>query len=225
MDRILDWNIVREPFQRINLLSFFFKLFSSPPNQDLIDQIITILGSISNNSEINKLDIIIENIKSNKISLNDLKIEFTSLFISPDVLNVRPFASAYLDPLNGSARGDIITMGGQITKRLKTHFNIMGYDYEKYMFNLPDHLASLIGFLISLSNKEIELLTQGKNSANQINDIKNNQLEFLDSYVLPWLPLMFDKLVKNPVSDFYTEFVRILIDIFNEWKNILLKET
>lgn len=128
--------------------------------------------------------------------LEQLKIDYSKLFVGPFKLLASPYGSTYLE-------GSEVLMGDS-TMDVKNF-----YGQEGLFLNIkeaPDHIAIELEFMCFLIFKEIEAIKTPDQEKENYYLIK--QLSFLETHIGRWIPEFTDKVIANAQTEFYKNLAR-----------------
>jgi len=145
--------------------------------------------------------------KSEEISL-DLAREYTRLFISgfPHVV-APPYGSIYLEK-----EGLVF---GKTTSEVLRFYHEAGFTLKEDLKDLPDHIAHELEFMGILTGQEAQ--TSGTEKVK----LEEVQMNFLSCFILPWVPLLCDKIVEHSRSPFYRKLGNLTREFISLEKNYL----
>lgn len=125
----------------------------------------------------------------NNYSNLDLLREYTKIFLGPFDIIAHPYASVYLEGY---------TLNGEITQRILHFYNQCGLLFDEDVKDLPDNIVVMLQFLNYLFENEI----QGNNDFLNI-DWKSKRNEFVDLYIITWVPKFIEKIINGTQNEFY----------------------
>lgn len=131
-------------------------------------------------------------------ALQDLKVEYTRLFVGPGPAVAAPYESVYLD---GTAKGQPGTVMGESTLAVQREYDREGLQLSPDHRDLPDHVAVELEFLYYLCNAEAEAWRRG--DPDEARRLRNRQREFLGRHLSRWLPELADRVARGSRHPFY----------------------
>jgi len=90
------------------------------------------------------------------------------------------------------------TLNGEITQRILHFYNQCGLLFDEDVKDLPDNIVVMLQFLNYLFENEI----QGNNDFLNI-DWKSKRNEFVDLYIITWVPKFIEKIINGTQNEFY----------------------
>lgn len=137
-------------------------------------------------AEINQID-----------DLEQLKIDFTRLFIGPYSLPAPPYGSIYLDQER--------KIMGDSTMDVKARYEHFGLGLSSGFKDVPDHIAAELEFMFFLIYKEIDATRADE--PEQTCDILSWQKSFLDDHLNMWISDFAEGVIEHSGTDFYRYLV------------------
>jgi len=125
--------------------------------------------------------------------LEQLKIEFTRLFVGPYGLKAPPYGSIYLE-------GERKFMG-ESTTDVMGQYKDVGIVVSDSFREAPDHIAAELEFMYFLIFKEIETIRSETEGTPQ--DFLSRQKEFLQRHLGMWVEAFSSVIKKHAESNFY----------------------
>lgn len=131
-------------------------------------------------------------------SLESLAVEHARLFIGPFRLVAPPYGSFYLE--------DGKTVMGDSTAAALTFYRDCGLKMAADFFELPDHITVELEFLsfLAFGQQQAEATANGDESGRLV----RLQLEFLDRFLMPWLPSFTEAIISDGEASFYQAVAR-----------------
>lgn len=190
--------MIEELKDEVYLYNLLRQLLLKEPTKELINDLSKIEPVNEAGDEINYgLRILIESIRKNQYRLDEwleeLAIEYASLFIGPQNPSAVPYASFYLSESRSLMTEETI----DVRKRyLEAGMAV------KELYSIPDdHIGIELEFIYYLTQKIIELFEQGeREDASRLFEIRE---DFLREHMRKWLPLFADKILESTNEDFY----------------------
>lgn len=136
--------------------------------------------------------------------LEQLKIDFSKLFVGPYKLLASPYGSTYLE-------GDEILMGGSTTD-VKNRYEKEGLNLN--IKEVPDHIAIELEFLYFLILKEIEAIKTSDQEKENYYQVK--QLSFLETHIGSWVSEFTDNVIVYAQTEFYKNLAKITKSFIEE---------
>ncbi|MDP4083607.1 MAG: molecular chaperone TorD family protein [Bacillota bacterium] len=185
---------------RKNFYQFLIFLFSEPKNNEYFIE-------IRDNGKMNELE---EMGKGGQLlhhfflSLTDEKIkaekeEYSRLFLGPGPIRAPLWASFYLSKDH--------LLFDESTYQVRKFYHQYGLQYIKENNEPDDHLLLEIEFMVSLIDSCSE-----ETDRFQINRLLADQIYFLTTHLLPWIPAFMKTVIKNTESQLYKGAVLLLHD-------------
>lgn len=190
---------------RSNIYQFLSQVYLAPPSEKFIKRIIKpgfleslidILGYSAHESE--KLRIYLTS-KTPEELLDELVVEYNSLFEIPTSRYIKPYESVYLDSreINGSDYGGLVM--GPSTIQVKDIYLSAGMVLSGSFKDLPDHLAVELEFMAYLADKESKL----SDSAAKADEFLVLQYQFLKNHLSQWVDMVCEAILDNTENPFY----------------------
>jgi TorA maturation chaperone TorD len=187
--------------------------FAAEPNRDLLTQ----LQSPALLDLFKELDIDLGEsfyTKDEETLLEELAVEFTSLFIGPG-----HFISPHESVHHIRDDGDYGRLWGADTVAVKKIIEATGLSYQIEFGGMPDHIAAELEFMQKLE----ERYTQAKEESET--DLAQNLIQiksrFLDEHLLAWAPEFCEKVMENANFPFYREIARVARDFLQQEGELL----
>ena len=130
--------------------------------------------------------------------LDQLKIDFTRLFIGPYSLPAPPYGSIYLEKER--------KIMGDSTMDVKARYENFGLGLSKRFKDVPDHIASELEFMFFLIYNEIGAIRADE--PEQTCDFLSEQKSFLSDHLNMWISDFADGVIKHAGTDFYRHLVQ-----------------
>jgi len=130
--------------------------------------------------------------------IEQLKIDYSMLFVGPFKLLAPPYGSVYLE---GGRR-----IMGESTLDAHTRYREVGLDISGDFKEVPDHIAIELEFMYYLVLKEIEAI--GKSDFESTIDYLKKQKGFLEDHLGAWVPELAAVMEKNAKTEFYRDLAR-----------------
>jgi len=130
------------------------------------------------------------------VEIEQLRVEFTRLFVGPFKVLASPYGSAYLD--------DNRIMGDS-TLDVQNRYKNEGL--KVILKDAPDHIAMELEFMYYLSGNEAE--ASNINNLEIVQSYKQKQLSFLQDHLASWLPSFVEKVQKHAQTDFYKNLAHL----------------
>jgi putative dimethyl sulfoxide reductase chaperone len=126
---------------------------------------------------------------------DEMRIEYSRLFVGPFKLPAPPYGSVYLD--------DGRRLMGDSTIDAIRRYREAGVDVDPVQEDVPDHIAIELEFMAYLVHLQEEAATAEDSDA--LRDALDKQIGFLDRHLCAWVP-EFAAIVKaESESAFYTD--------------------
>lgn len=131
--------------------------------------------------------------------LEQLKIDFSGLFVGPFKLLAPPYGSVYLE----SGR----QVMGASTVDAQNRYKEAGLDISGNVKEAPDHIALELEFMYYLVFKEIESLEQ--TGLEKMIDYQKKQRQFLERHLGVWVSKFAANVEKYATTDFYRNLAAV----------------
>jgi TorA maturation chaperone TorD len=133
-----------------------------------------------------------------KISLDELVVEHSRLFMGPFKLVAPPYGSVWLDQQK--------SVMGDSTAKVAAFYHANGLHLAADFHELPDHFAVELEFMSYLAFKQREAVAAGDPlEADRLRDL---QREFLGTFLLPWLEPFTNAIIEDAEAPFYQAIAR-----------------
>ncbi|MFN3921454.1 MAG: molecular chaperone [Caldimicrobium sp.] len=139
-------------------------------------------------------------------SIEELLVEYTRLFIGSTEYIAPPYASFYIE---GRLMGDSAVKTLEFYKKA-------GLDLKEDFTELPDHIAVEFEFMSYLISQEVKSLYE--KNFEQADKFHQLQREFLDNYLIIWIPAFCNKIKKGTQNKFYYLLAEFLQSFINAQK-------
>jgi len=133
-----------------------------------------------------------------RTNLDQLKVDFSKLFVGPYKLFAAPYGSVYLD-------GERKIMGDS-TLDVKKRYREAGLDTAKNFKDAPDHISAELEFMYYLIFKEIEAFSNSDTETG-IGFIQK-QKSFLEGHLLAWVPEFAKSIIEYAQNSFYLNLAK-----------------
>ncbi len=138
----------------------------------------------------------------------ELLVEYARLFVGPHELTAPPYGSVYLD-------GQREVMGPS-TREVIRFYQDEGLALDEGHAELPDHITVELEFLYYLITCEIKALRSG--DAGESLRLFNKQKNFLDTYVLKWVPRFCRGIEAETALEYYRTLAACLSAFLTEFE-------
>lgn len=129
------------------------------------------------------------------VSVDELKIEYTRLFVGPFALPAPPYGSVYLD--------DGRRLMGDSTIDAVRRYREVGIEMDPVQHDVPDHIAVELEFMAYLLH--LEQVAAADDDA--VEKALERQESFLEKHLCAWVPIFAEKVEQDTESAFYHELV------------------
>jgi len=146
-------------------------------------------------------------------SLEELRLEYTRLFLGPDTLPSPPWESAY--------RSESKTIFVKETLEVRNEYGKFGLSFEKEGSEPDDHVGLELEFLYHLCAEVEEAI--GQRDWLKVVEGLEAQRDFFDRHVNLWTPLFFEDLFSNARTLFYKGIAKFTTG-FLQWDYLMLLE-
>lgn len=137
-----------------------------------------------------------------ELSSDDLKSEYTRLFIGPEELKAAPWESVFV-----SGDGTLFTAE---TLTVRKFYKAQGFIPAEYPHVADDHIAIELDFMAKLAARALE-----DHNSDEGKVALEASEKFLQEHLLEWVPLYLDK-AKETHALFYPILVEVLYDYLKE---------
>lgn len=132
------------------------------------------------------------------ISLDELVVEHTRLFMGPFKLVAPPYGSVWLDEQK--------SVMGDSTAKVAAFYHANGLHLADDFHELPDHFAVELEFMSYLAFQQRGAAAAGDTlEADRLRDL---QRQFLGTFLLPWLGPFTDAVIEDAEAPFYQAIAR-----------------
>lgn len=128
-----------------------------------------------------------------KIPIDQLKLDYSRLFVGPYKLLAPPYGSVYLE-----GEG---TLMGNSTLDVRNRYREAGLDTSENHKEAPDHISAELEFMYYLIFKEVESI--GKSDLEDAEDYLERQKRFLEDHLGAWVSEFADRVEENAETEFY----------------------
>lgn len=137
---------------------------------------------------------------------DELKVEYSRLFVGPFELLAPPYGSVYLEQKR--------KLMGDSTMAVKKMYQAAGLSLNEK--EAPDHIAFELEFMHYLCHAEIEAKAQGQD--NKALDSARMQAEFMEKLLAPWIPPFCEDIRQGSENSFYSSVADCLEAFATEMK-------
>jgi TorA maturation chaperone TorD len=121
----------------------------------------------------------------------ELQVAHAELFLGPFELKASPYGSTYLEKER--------TIMGDSTMEVLNHYRKAGLEVD--IQEPPDHISIELEFLSYLYVLEVEAIQNG--DIKKVAEIQQQQKQFLETYVIPWMPDLILNIRSGTKNPFY----------------------
>jgi putative dimethyl sulfoxide reductase chaperone len=132
-----------------------------------------------------------------QISADDLRLEYSRLFVGPFSLPAPPYGSVYLE--------DGRRLMGDSTVDVVRRYREVGIDIDPSQSDVPDHIAIELEFMSCLVHIEEEAASTG--DADALKDALQRQESFLEDHLCAWVPQFTAAVTQDSESAFFGQLV------------------
>lgn len=133
-----------------------------------------------------------------KIPIDQLKVDYSRLFVGPYKLLAPPYGSVYLE-----GEG---TLMGNSTLDVRNRYREAGLDISNVHKEAPDHISAELEFMYYLIFKEMESINKSDLEAGK--DYLEGQKRFLEDHLGAWVSEFADRVEENAETEFYKNLAR-----------------
>lgn len=161
---------------------------------------------------VNKLKRSLKKISAENIEfLDDLRSDYTRMFIGPNDLPAPPWESSYLNE-------DKLLFQEETLQVRKSYLKYK-YLNKNYPHEADDHIALELDFMARLSLKTIEL-EEARDILDVVEILRDQQL-FLENHLIKWVPEFTDNIEQSAKTDYFVALAYILKGFIDyDFKNI-----
>jgi len=146
-----------------------------------------------------ELELVEESLRSEGMSLQQLKIEHSRLFVGPFALGAPPYESYYRE------KGLVM---GESTVDVLRFYREAGFCISEDFKDAPDHIVLQVNFLAEMCAAEHALLQE--NNSEQAEVVRDKTAHFLVKHLLQWLGPFYAAVQKNADYPYYPAIVRMV---------------
>ncbi len=139
------------------------------------------------------------------ILLDDLKNEYTYLFIGPTKLPAPPWESVYI------SKERLIFQ--ESTLKVRRAYLKYGFLPSNYPHEADDHLALELDFMVHLANLTFQVFEKGDET--QLKTLLNDQKDFLQQHLLVWIGDFTKLMLEAKTSYLYPKMTKVTELILN----------
>ncbi len=144
------------------------------------------------------------------LSLKELEIEYSRLFLGPFSLLVPPYESCFREERRAM---------GETTMAVARLYKKAGFVVDSWFKEPPDHIALELSFLAELDELESKTQAQGNNSLGGA--VRALQREFLASHLLLWAGAFQEAVQQKATLVFYPAMARIMVEaVKSHWQRL-----
>lgn len=136
-----------------------------------------------------------------ELSLTDLEVEYSRLFVGPFSLPVPPYESCFRE--KGKVMGDT-------TMAVAHFYQKGGFEVEREIKEPPDHIALELSFLAELCALESKFAEQENTSLTE--SAKAMQRDFLANHLLAWAEAFQEAVQQKAILIFYPAMAKIMVE-------------
>jgi len=191
---------------RRNFYAFLYRMYLEEPARELADDLVNErfhfqdMTSLDLNAELSEgfrlLKGFMKKSKGKEVDAlhEDLRDEYTLLFIGPFKLPVQPYESWWV---SGKLRGEPLV-------KLKRDYREAGIAKSPEFVEPEDHIAFELKFMHYLCEEALSADTRER-----VKECLKLQREFLDNHMLKWMPNYCDALYEYKLSEFYKGIAKL----------------
>ena len=133
-------------------------------------------------------------------ALDELRGEYTRLFIGPNTPPVPPWESVFV-----SKDGLLFQ---ESTLAVREAYRSQGFRAASYPHEPDDHLATELSFMAALSERTVRAFEEG--DIDRCKELLSSQVDFLQGHLLVWIREFSDRLNEvDGISSFYPSFASL----------------
>ncbi|MES9821729.1 MAG: molecular chaperone TorD family protein [Candidatus Thiodiazotropha sp.] len=154
------------------------------------------------------------NVCFREIGYEDLRIDYTRLFLGPFNIRSKPYGSVYLD------RGNVVM--GDTTVAVMALYREGGFHVAEAFTEMPDHVAVELEFLYLLNAR----LGDGHTESNERNRLAELERNLLDDHLGQWIIPFTEAMKEGSCTEFYGKLAdltrRFVLDALRQPGMVLL---
>jgi TorA maturation chaperone TorD len=127
-----------------------------------------------------------------KQSFDDLKMDYTKLFIGLDILPTAPWESVYFN------RERLVFQ--EQTIQVREWYARFGLQIERFNREPDDHIGLELSFVAHLASRALQAMEEDSES---LEELLQAQRDFLTEHLLRWGPALAKLLKQHAKTDFY----------------------
>lgn len=147
----------------------------------------------------------------NRMSFDDILLEYSRLFLGPFKVLVPPYGSCYLDEQK--------QLNQESTVQVEKYYSEFSLNISESFFDLPDHIVPELEFMHFLILSEIE---PEENSEKNSDEYRSAQKEFFFKYFFPFAGEFCSDIITKTTSEFYKSLAKILVSFLHIEKDRLV---
>lgn len=173
---------LREPFKNPQTLSMLTHVFQDEPYRAAIKELAAYIDNAS---------------------IEDLKVEFNSLFVVP---NKRRYVPAYESCFREKHGDEMGNLWGETTADVTRYYREAGYEATNLQgIFAPDHIGVELAFIAKLCADELQLI-ENNNDSEQTKKIEELRKSFLREHISKWIEDFSKAVNALPSAFFYKNF-------------------
>lgn len=133
------------------------------------------------------------------ISINDLLVDYTRLFIGTINILAKPYGSYWLEEEK--------TLMGESTMAVQALYHEAEFEMDEEFKELPDHIAAELEFLYLLLFRENE--ARNVQDATKLSEVRELQRRFLQAQLGAWVSKFSDAIRSSAQCGFYRELAEL----------------
>jgi len=134
-----------------------------------------------------------------------LEVEYNRLFVGPGRLRCPPYESVHRKDRNELETGLVM---GPSTMEVKRIYSEVGWEVNRELKDLPDHIAVELEFMHLLCEKELGSSDSGV--------WRKKEAEFVGAHLAPWAVGFADCVENTSTSPFYRSAARLLREFIRD---------
>lgn len=140
------------------------------------------------------------------IDINELKVDYSLLFLGPFKTLAAPYGSIYLEPGR--------QVMGKSTADVASRYEDAGVEVSNEFKDAPDHISAELEFMYFLIYQELAALEEfGREGAIVYLE---KQRAFLTDHLAIWLPMFAQAVEENATTDFYKNVAKATLDFVQQ---------
>lgn len=146
-----------------------------------------------------------------------IRREYDNLFVVPLGQYTTPYEAVYRDAREVAGEKVRGLLMGPSTVDAIQRYREAGAEMDKTIKELPDHIGVELAFMQFLCEREAEAVEAG--DASLADNYRDRRTGFLRDHLVPWVPLLAEKIRRNGRLRFYKELASLTLEILFEGRD------